>query len=355
MVSRELKHIILERLKELPVCIPNSTHTQWTIRCPYCGDSMNQAHGHLSIKIDEDDDSSPMLYRCFKCDVAGIVNDQFLQEVGVYMDADMVKELRSINRRSTRRNQFTNDRIENFVVPIPDDTGLNRMKIQYINDRLGLHLEYKDCVRLKIVLDLYQFLNVNRITFADLQIPEWRISRIQSSYVGFLSQSNNILTCRCVESDPSYKRYIKLILNQRNHNPASFYMIPASVSLLSDEPLEVHIAEGTFDIISIHENFGEDSPRRVYAAICGYGPGAIIRYLIYNGLMYKAEVHLYCDNDKSDDDEFTVLKKHMEILPWIHKLYFHRNIYNGEKDYGVPKERIRDQCVLMGRNGVLKK
>lgn len=355
MISREIKHIVLERLKELPVCIPNSTHTQWTIRCPYCGDSVNQTHGHLSIKIDEDDDSSPMLYRCFKCDTAGIVNDQFLQEVGVYMDAEMVKELRSINRRSSRRNLFTNDRIENFIIPLPEDNGLNRLKLQYINERLGLQLKYEDCIRLKIVLDFYQFLNVNRITFDDLRIPEWRISRIQSSYVGFLSQSNNILTCRCIETDPSYKRYIKVILNLHNHNPASFYMIPASVSLISNESLEVHIAEGPFDIISIHENFGEDSPRRIYAAICGYGPGAILRYLIYNGLMYKTIVHIYCDNDKTDEDEIKVLLKHIEVIPWIHELYFHRNIFENEKDYGISSDRIKDQCVLKGRNGLLKK
>lgn len=355
MVNKEVKHFVLERLKELPVCIPNSTRTQWTIRCPFCGDSKNQAHGHLSIKIDEDDDTSPMLYRCFKCDASGLVTDQFLQDLGIYLDNDSIKELRSINRRSIRKNRFTNDRIENYIVPIPSDNNENKRKLQYINDRLGLDLEFEDCPRLKIVLDFYQFLNVNHIGIDDLGMPEWSRRNLAYHYVGFLSQSNNVLTCRCIESDPKFRRYIKVILNLRNQNPASFYMIPVSVSLISNKPLVVHIAEGTFDIISIHENFGIRDDRNIYAAVCGYGPGTILKYLIYNGLMYKTIVHIYCDNDKSDEEEITVLRKHPEVIPWIDKLYFHRNGYDDEKDYGVPVDRINDQSYIMGQGGYLRK
>lgn len=349
MIEKEIKHMVLERLKELPVCIPNSTRTQWTVRCPFCGDSSNQTHGHLSIKIDEDDDSSPMLYRCFKCDTAGIVTDQFLQELGIYLDSEAIKDLRGINRRSSRKNQFTNDRIENFIVPIPADNALNEKKLLYVNNRLGLSLQYEDCPRLKIVLDLYQFLNINHISDQDLHMKDWAIQSLEYYYVGFLSQSNNILICRCIETDTKLRRYIKVILNPRNQNPASFYMIPTMVSLISEEPLVVHIAEGTFDIISIHENLGIDTDRTIYAAICGYGPGSILQYLIYNGLMYKAIVHIYCDNDKSDKDELKVLYKHREVLPWIHHLYFHRNGYEDEKDYGVPIQKISDQCYPMDR------
>lgn len=354
MVSKELKEIVLTKLRELPVCIPNSTRTQWTIRCPYCGDSHNQAHGHLSIKIDLDDDSAPMLYRCFKCDVSGIVNDQFLQEVGVYLDSAMVKELRNINRRATRRNLFTNDRIENFVVPLPEENEINRNKLEYINTRLGLHLTYNDCARLKIVLDLDHFMRVNEISEESLGMSHWAVTSLVNYYVGFLSQSNNILVCRCIVNDDRFRRYIKVIFNRYNQNPASFYMIPATIQLISDEPLNIYIAEGPFDIISIHENFGKDSPRNIYAAICGYGPGMILKYLLYNGLLYKTNVHLYCDNDKSNVDECKVLLKHPEIVPWIYRLYFHRNAFEGEKDYGVPKERIIDGNFLMGQNGMIR-
>lgn len=354
MVSKELKEIVLSKLNDLPVCIPNSAHTQWTIRCPYCGDSHDPSHGHLSIKIDVDDDSSAMVYRCFKCDVSGLVNDQFLQDVGVYIDSDMVKELRSLNRRSARKNLFTNDQIENFIVPVPDDCPENREKMEYINQRLGLQLTLEDCPRLKIVPSLLKFCAANKIWYQNLQMSEWSIHNIEFFYVGFLSQSNNVLTFRYIGKDSNARRYMKVLLNPRNHNPASFYMIPCAISMISEKPLNVHIAEGTFDIISIHENFGEDNDRNIYAAICGYGPAAILRYLIYNGLMYKANVHIYCDNDKTDMEEFQVLLKHPEVIPWIKKLYFHRNTFKDEKDYGVPKDRIQDEYFFAGEDGYLR-
>lgn len=355
MVTRELKELVLTRLREQPVCVPNSMRTQWTIRCPYCGDSANQAHGHLSIKIDLDDDSSPMLYRCFKCDASGVVSDQFLQDIGIYLDTNSIKELRNMNRRSSKKNLFTNDRIENFVTPLPENTELNQTKLKYINDRLGLQLTYEDCVRLKIILDFDQFLRLNMIRDSDLTLPAWNHKVIQYWYVGFLCQSNNVINFRYIGKDPKYNRYLKVILNPHNHNPASFYMIPASITVVTDQPLNVYIAEGTFDIISIHENFGKDDDRSIYAAICGYGPGAILRYLIYNGLMYRANVHLYCDNDKSDRDEYNVILKHPEVLPWIKNLYFHRNMYENAKDYGIPKDHIQDEVMLAGRDGKLMK
>ena len=57
MTLLDIKRIILDHIKTLPVCIPNSAQTNWVIRCPYCGDSRNRLQRHLSIKIDMKSDS----------------------------------------------------------------------------------------------------------------------------------------------------------------------------------------------------------------------------------------------------------------------------------------------------------
>ena len=48
MDIRDTKRAILSEMKHtLSVCKPSGDYTQWYIRCPYCGDSSNESHGHL--------------------------------------------------------------------------------------------------------------------------------------------------------------------------------------------------------------------------------------------------------------------------------------------------------------------
>ena len=37
-----------------------------------------------------------------------------------------------------------------------------------------------------------------------------------------------------------------------------------------------------------------------------------------------------------------IFKKNKEMLHWIDHIYIHRNRYEGEKDYGVPMNKIID-------------
>ena len=137
-------------------------------------------------------------------------------------------------------------------------------------------------------------------------------------------------------------RYLKIELDPHNKNPNSYYSIPISVPLLSEDPLNIHISEGIFDILGVYLNTKEDymglPGNHGFYASCSFGPTGIIQNLVYNGLGYCMKVHVYCDNDKTDRDICTVFKRHPQILPWIDEIYFHRNGFKGEKDFGVPKE-----------------
>lgn len=53
-------------------------------------------------------------------------------------------------------------------------------------------------------------------------------------------------------------------------------------------------------------------------------------------------LHLYCDNDKTDWNEIKTLIDHPQQLVWIDQVYFHRNHFPNEKDYGIPRDRIQD-------------
>ena len=59
--------------------------------------------------------------------------------------------------------------------------------------------------------------------------------------------------------------------------------------------------------------------------------------------IFYFNLHLYPDNDKYGDiieDIYNV------IYPYGATLYEHRNVYPGEKDFGVPIERISENIVI---------
>ena len=341
--SMEIKQNVLTLLKALPVCIPDTMERQWYVRCPYCGDSKDQSHGHLSIKIDLASDE-PMLWRCLKCGECGILTDSVLRDIGVYTDSTIRASLKSFNKKSGRFNKFLNDYIEKIEIPsYKSDIAIRHLS--YINQRLGTNISLSEAKRYSLVLDLNEFLRHNGLTkiYSISDKMQWFIAK---NYVGFLSTSKNRIIFRLCEDIPSAKRYLKYPLNPYNANPASFYNIPSEFDIMSTEPLHVHIAEGTFDIISIERNLfnAEDKRRHLFFASCGFGPMTIIQYLVYFGAGGNIILHVYCDNDKTDFDEIKIIKNRKEMLPWIKEIWFHRNRADPfEKDYGVPLNRICDK------------
>lgn len=341
--SVEVKQEVLNQIKKLPVCTPDGMERQWYVRCPYCGDSRDQSHGHLSIKIDLSTDE-PMLWRCLRCGECGLLTETVLRDIGVYVDTEMRSSLKSFNKKSSRYNKFLNDYIEKLEIP-RYKSAIARKNLDYINRRLGSDISVEEASRYSLILDLNEFLKHNGLTklYNVSDKMQWFISQ---NYVGFLSTSKNKIIFRLCEDIPSAKRYLKYPLNPYNSNPASFYNIPTEFDLMSVDPLHVHIAEGTFDIISIERNlFRErDKKRHLFFASCGFGPMTIVQYLVYFGAGGNIILHVYCDNDKSDYEQIKIIRNRREMLPWVREAWFHRNRMEPyEKDYGIPVERIRDE------------
>ena len=198
---------------------------------------------------------------------------------------------------------------------------------------------------IELILDLNEFLSFNGLTklYNLSDKIQWFITQ---NYVGFLSTSKNKIIFRLCNNIPSAKRYLKYPLNPFNSNPASFYNIPTEFDIMSIDPLHVHIAEGTFDIVSIERNLfhDKDKNRNLFFASCGFGPMAIVQYLVYFGAGGNIVLHIYCDNDKTDFEQIKIMKNRREMFPWVKEIWFHRNkIHPYEKDYGVPLDRIKDE------------
>lgn len=339
--SYELKERLIGLLSTLDVYLPNSSKTQHVVRCPYCGDSLNPSHGHFSIRIDKEDDSE-IVYRCLKCNASGLFSTDIMEDLGLPIDPDTMSNLRRFNRTIITKSKIYSEKVNKYVVPIDTvDNYVNRSKLEYLNHRLGVNFTYDEVRNQKIIIDFYEFLRVNDIRYIP-GLNQNHVDLLQQKYVGFLSKNNNFITFRNITSQG--KRYLKFKINPNNLNPDNFYNVPKATDLMYNHDIDINIAEGTFDILSVKYNVNQDFDNdQYYFAVCGYGYPSILRYLIYAGLNTGLNVHIYSDKDKPDREYISQIINNPRVRPWINSLTVHRNFYHGEKDFGVPKERIDEK------------
>lgn len=343
MTLLDMKHHIQDKINHLSVHEWNSAHTNVVTRCPYCGDSKNILHGHFSIKIDTNSDSI-MLYRCLKCNETGVLSSQVVEDIGIYLESDIAKALDVLNRPNSK-STYGRQKPLNYKVPIKIDPVDSKPKLNYLKDRLGIDFTPEMISESKIILSFMDFLNSNKIKLPEHINPKLA-KIIEGNYIGFLSANNNKITFRRIGNNENLKRYIKLSIDPYNTSPNNFYsLVNPSVDLMYDHPIHVHIAEGTFDILGIKYNLEHQSSQtHLFYASCGYNFNTIIKWLIYMGVNTDLVIHLYSDNDKSDYENIKVLNNSINGC-WIDHAFIHRNKYEHEKDFGVPKVRILESSI----------
>ena len=360
--SEALKSKIIDMIQTLPVYNTTSNRRNWVVRCPYCGDSKNPKHAHLSIKIDLTSDDV-MLYRCFKCNESGILTPQTLEDIGIPMSLRDIKTFESFNRSYSRNTNYGIDKPKNYCVGIESPSSIADNKLLYISNRIGKEFNYSNCVKYKIILTLSEFLKRNNIRITNSQdtkipnalyIPIGTLRELDLNYVGFLSSNNNKITFRDISQNSVgyFGRYYKLTLDAYNQSPNTFYGLNNSFDLLYTNDMNIHIAEGTFDILSVKENLHpQNSENALFFASCGYGFSTILKYLIYKGVTSDINLHIYSDADKSDLDHYKALhKKNIDL--WLDHVIIHRNRFEGEKDFGVPLSRISEYNYRLDMKGM---
>jgi hypothetical protein len=167
------------------------------------------------------------------------------------------------------------------------------------------------------------------------------LKMLNDYYVGFLSTNNNCIVFRDITGKQKY-RYFKAVLNEKNINADSFYSVPGKIDLLYTHDINIHMAEGIFDILSIKENLIHDTSTNYFYASCGFGGVSIIKYLIHHGMNTGINLHIYSDNDKADWEHKRYLNNGSYLTEWMDHIFIHRNKYPNEKDYGIPLSRIHD-------------
>jgi hypothetical protein len=129
-----------------------------------------------------------------------------------------------------------------------------------------------------------------------------------------------------------------LTINNNENNIGGYYIIPTVCDLL--KPITVNIAEGPFDILSIYYNIkNKDENNQIYCSMGNNMYFKCIRYFLEVLGLIEIDIHIYIDNDVNKNVLDTIRDY---ILPLQIPVYIHSNIYPGEKDFGIPKEKIKE-------------
>ena len=326
----------------IPSARPASGGSELVCRCRYCPDSSDPTHGHMYIKIPQSKNDIPM-FHCFKCQTSGIIDSRTLLEWGIY-DPIMGVQLDKIIKSASKNQSLSgyNRTWYNFVNHI-ENYNLAQYKLDYINNRLGTNLTFHDCLSQKIILNLRDTLIYNKIE--QFTRHQNIIDQLNDNFVGFLSLDNNFVNLRriCNEGIVYHtidKRYINYNIHDKKDNTEKMYLMPSTIDLTNPNKVNIHLAEGPFDILSIRYNLRQNETNNaIFAAITGSGYKGLVMHLISTFKLFYFNIHIYPDNDNLGNSAMVNEIREL-IKPYGANLYEHRNIYPGEKDFGVSKNRI---------------
>ena len=315
------------------------------IRCPLCGDSIKHTDKcHCSIWMQDD---APLIYHCWICESSGIVDENFLHLLYI-SDADINNTINLYNRSTIGKNKnrlkFLTMGKSNKDVLIPDIKGSEQttLKKLYLYKRLGIEFDNELLKKLRIVFSIKDFLYLNNLNV--LKRFEKSIYYLDKDYLGFLSCTKDNINFRSIASD-SKLRYIRYNLYEDVPLRERLYIIPTRMDLMADE-INLHIAEGPFDILGIYFHImNMNDENNIYAAVGGSAYKRAIRYFLRKGFISNLNLNIYSDKDKNIKFYKSLLKEYKVFLKGIRIFY---NSKDGEKDWGVPKERIelKESVVL---------
>ena len=331
-------------LQKLPLAKPASGGKFVHCRCQECGDSIHATSKHMYIYIPWQNDSVSWYY-CHKCKCSGYMNHTKLIEWGIY-DKQIAQDLNEYNaiifKNQSFFNKYSSNRTFQVFLDNYDHQKETKYKLKYIEERIGIPFTLKDLSSLKIVLRLTDLLSENRI----YQYTRHKniVSQLSEFFIGFLSVDNAFLNMRrVVEEGIVYqgidKRYVNYQIFDKENTSQRFYTIPTRLNLNIPQRIKLHISEGPFDILSVYFNV-TNQESGIYTCVAGSNYISVILYFLIEKRLPMLELHIYPDNDQYGS--ILEMKKLKERIPDpTIPIYIHRNLMYGEKDFGVPKNRIQ--------------
>jgi len=325
------------------------------IRCPFCGDSqkdMRDAHFYIGLQeeYDFENNQSPPKYHCFLCNKGGILTGELLLQMLDYStdEESLICDLNILankysSTKTTKSKLFT--KYNYTTIGCIEKTSLDLEKLDYINNRLGINLTIDQALQDKIVFNLLYFLNYNGIT--KINIPNNEVDTISNYFIGFLSIDNSsILFRKCSNNEniKSLKRYKKYKIISNDIEGFNYYCLPTKINSMSTDPIHIHVAEGPFDILSICYNLNHNNrDNQIYISAGGKSYyNAVYTIITILKLSPNIVIHVYPDNDVLDKIIRLNFKKFTDVGISV---YIHRNIFEGEKDFGVRMDRINNSYI----------
>lgn len=317
-------------------------------RCPFCGDSKDPKHAHLYISVPQSEEDLSQ-YHCKKCPAHGVVDVNLLRKIGCE-DTSLLVEVSKHNSEVFKLPKYKSiKQIDvyplnvNYIRQDP----LNEAKLQYINGRIGSSFSISDLPSLKIFLNLYDIINANRL---ELTRHQMACNDLDKWFMGFISYDNSFARLRKLTNKELYKsinkRYINYTLVNKTNDAKNFYVIPTMIDVLNSSPVKIHLAEGQFDILSIFYNLNNcNRNQSIYIACGGKSYAQALEFILLETGIINYEVHYYPDKDVTDEYFFKDVQRKVQLLPA--NINIHRNMYPGEKDYGVPMNRIMDSARVI--------
>lgn len=319
-----------------------------TMKCKFCGDSRKIGSQHLYIFLG--DDNKPPMYHCFKCGESGLLTRKTLQEIlgySVFLSDYITSELERRSKDFKKKSQYEPRQNRKYMVyynyPMQMTKNI-QAKMMYINNRLGVNLSLEEMVSNKIVLDLDSMLGYNRLQIKSLF---WKDASKYS--IGFLTMDNAYVTLRNISNKLDF-RYKNYNIFDSYDTSMRFYCIPHRLNPTNPYPVNIHIAEGAFDILSVCYNLcGGDKINNIFLASNGKGYHNVLKFMLSTYPLVNVIIHIYLDNDVESSYVHPLCDYLTDIgIP----VYLHRNSFQNEKDYGVPAARIVDNVIRYRKGGL---
>lgn len=283
---------------------------QYKMKCPFCGDTDKENHGHLYLKC-TNDINEPILYHCFLCNAGGRVNKAFLDKFNIKLSTP--ETINYFNKLSKMKGKH------DISEGIPN---LDSPQYKYLANRLHAQFTIEELSKFRIVWDMAGI---------DECITSKRVKNTLPSNIdsiSFFSDNNCVLLTRFFDNK---LRWRKTTLFPSNR---AFYSIRKDIDLFQKD-IHIHIAEGVFDVLSLYKNFYHENG--IYLATLGSEYCGAIDHVSSLGL-FGSNVTLHFYLDKDIDEKFILMK--LKKMRWaFNNIRVYKNTLS--KDIGVPKDQIK--------------
>ena len=320
-------------------------------RCPFCGDSRkhrNKGHFYICCKPSKE---YPYLWcKCQRCGTFNILNkDNYVLELfNIFDDSNDVLR-KEFNISLTKRFGSTimrNNTIKKIKILPPLNNEYTKMKLKYINERLGIKLTQEKIEEYKIILNLKDFLNYNKIE--NLTCSKFKLDMLDKYYIGFLSTNNEFINFRAIDDKiigyNDMKRYENYNIFGFKENTRRFITIKNKINIFKN--IDIISAEGPFDIISIRENiYNCNDKNKLYVANMGMSVYSLMVYFMKRGLIFN-NLKIFADKGVSLDF-YRDVKRKLDYRYKSDNIEIYYNKFKNEKDFGVPKEKIKPELYLI--------